>query len=158
MRRWVLRWWAWQIATASASLGLLETRFGLVPDLGGTVRLPGLVGQARAKKMMWLAQRLDGKTAGDIGLVEEVVGDDDTDEDAFASDGAQRLLSIRIGTRRRSAAQFRLSRQADIDTLLELLLRLRVMSADPSAAGTRGPRRRKYSRAASRGRASTGAT
>ncbi len=61
------------VATKDASLGLLEARYGLVPDLGGTQRLPRLVGPARAKKMIWLAERLSGDEAERIGLVQQVV-------------------------------------------------------------------------------------
>lgn len=53
------------------------------------------------------------------------VGDDDTDEDAFASTGPERLLSIRIGTKPPSLAQYRLRRQVDVDQLLRALLELR---------------------------------
>jgi len=53
------------------------------------------------------------------------VGDDDTDEDAFASAGPERLLSIRVGTRRPSMARYRLRRQEDLDLLLRALLELR---------------------------------
>jgi trehalose 6-phosphate phosphatase len=53
------------------------------------------------------------------------VGDDDTDEDAFASAGPERLLSIRVGTKHPSAAQYRLRRQTDVDALLESLVALR---------------------------------
>jgi trehalose 6-phosphate phosphatase len=53
------------------------------------------------------------------------IGDDDTDEDAFASAGPERLLSIRVGTRKPSKAQYRLRRQLDIDLLLKVLIELR---------------------------------
>jgi trehalose 6-phosphate phosphatase len=53
------------------------------------------------------------------------IGDDDTDEDAFASAGPERLLSIRVGTKRPSKAQYRLKRQMDIDHLLKVLIELR---------------------------------
>jgi trehalose 6-phosphate phosphatase len=53
------------------------------------------------------------------------VGDDETDEDAFGSAPADRLLSIRIGTRRPSRARYRLRGQRDIDLLLAALLTLR---------------------------------
>jgi trehalose 6-phosphate phosphatase len=52
------------------------------------------------------------------------VGDDETDEDAFASDHPSRLLSIRVGSRP-SSARFRLRRQSDIDALLTVLRELR---------------------------------
>jgi trehalose 6-phosphate phosphatase len=64
------------------------------------------------------------------------IGDDDTDEDAFASAQPDRLLAIRVGTKRRSAARYRLPRQADIDELLRRLLALRPTAAD----GGRGRR------------------
>ena len=53
------------------------------------------------------------------------IGDDDTDEDAFASAGPERLLSIRVGTMKPSKAQYRLRRQLDIDRLLKVLIELR---------------------------------
>lgn len=66
-----------RVCTSDASLGLLEHRYGIVPDLGGTQRLPLLVGPGRAKKMIWLAERIDGNEAGRIGLAEVVVDPDE---------------------------------------------------------------------------------
>jgi enoyl-CoA hydratase/carnithine racemase len=68
-----------RVVAADAQLGLLEAKYGLVPDLGGTQRLPLLVGPGRAKKMIWLAERIDGVEAGRIGLAEVVVEGDDVD-------------------------------------------------------------------------------
>ncbi len=62
-----------RVLATDASLGLLEMRYGLVPDLGGSTRLPHLVGPARAKKMIWLAERIDGSEAERIGLAELAV-------------------------------------------------------------------------------------
>jgi trehalose 6-phosphate phosphatase len=55
------------------------------------------------------------------------VGDDETDEDAFASDRPVRLLSIRIGFAGESKARFRLRGQTEIDALLRILKELRPM-------------------------------
>jgi enoyl-CoA hydratase len=68
-----------RVMAQDASVGLLEARYSLVPDLGGTQRLPPLVGPGRAKKMIWLAQRIDGAEAGRIGLAELVVEPADLD-------------------------------------------------------------------------------
>jgi len=57
------------------------------------------------------------------------VGDDDTDEDAFASGSADELLSIRVGTRGSSAARYRLRSQMEIDRLLKTLVDLRRVNA-----------------------------
>jgi trehalose 6-phosphate phosphatase len=53
------------------------------------------------------------------------VGDDRTDEDAFRAGRSPRLISIRVGHRAASAAQYYLSGQRDIDRLLERLIALR---------------------------------
>jgi enoyl-CoA hydratase len=66
-----------RVASDDVSLGLLEHRFGIVPDLCGTHRLPLLVGPARAKKMIWLMEKLDAAEALRIGLVELVVPADE---------------------------------------------------------------------------------
>lgn len=65
-----------RVVTADASLGLLEAKYGIVPDLGGTQRLPALVGPARAKKMIWLGERIDGRAAETVGLADEVTEPD----------------------------------------------------------------------------------
>ena len=54
------------------------------------------------------------------------VGDDDTDEDAFASDGPERLIAVRVGRAAVSKAPYRLHHQADINELLRLLITLRT--------------------------------
>jgi trehalose 6-phosphate phosphatase len=53
------------------------------------------------------------------------VGDDETDEDAFAAARSDRLLSVRIGTARHSCAAYRLKDQRQIDRFLRRLLALR---------------------------------
>lgn len=58
------------------------------------------------------------------------IGDDATDEDAFLSAPPSRLLAIRVGTSRKSAARYRLRRQSDIDRLLRTLLKLRTPVPD----------------------------
>jgi trehalose 6-phosphate phosphatase len=54
------------------------------------------------------------------------VGDDQTDEDAFASGTPDRLLSIRVGSRGATRARYRLHTQRDIDLLLKHLLHFRA--------------------------------
>lgn len=56
-------------------------------------------------------------------------GDDVTDEDVFRRRFDVPAVTVRVGGRARSAAGHRLRRQADMDRLLELLLRVRRESA-----------------------------
>lgn len=80
-----------RIAGDDARFGLLETNWGLMPDLGGTVWLPQLVGPAKAKELMWLADQLDAAEAQSLGLVNRVVPADDVRGEAMAL--AERLAS-----------------------------------------------------------------
>ena len=68
-----------RIVADDCQMGLLETRWGLMPDLGGTVWLPRLVGPAKALEMMVLAQRLNAVELLDAGIVNRVVARDDLD-------------------------------------------------------------------------------
>lgn len=53
------------------------------------------------------------------------VGDDETDEDVFALDDPARLVTVRVGAKRRSRAAFYVPDQKSVDTLLATLLELR---------------------------------
>jgi enoyl-CoA hydratase/carnithine racemase len=56
--------------TERASLAVLEPRWGLVPDLGASWRLPRLIGQGRATELLLSARRVDAEEALRIGLAE----------------------------------------------------------------------------------------
>jgi methylglutaconyl-CoA hydratase len=62
-----------RIAVEGAELALTEVRLGIMPGAGGTVRLPRLVGEARAKEMILLGRRVSAARALEIGLVHQVV-------------------------------------------------------------------------------------
>src|SRR5215204_3792138 len=55
--------------------GLLEFKYGILPDLGGTQRLPRAVGAAKAKELIFTASQIDAEEALRIGLTERLVPD-----------------------------------------------------------------------------------
>lgn len=61
-----------RVASEDAKIGLTETRLGLIPGAGGTQRLARVVGLAKAKEMVFLAQRLGAEEAQKVGLVNRV--------------------------------------------------------------------------------------
>jgi enoyl-CoA hydratase/carnithine racemase len=55
--------------------GLLEFKYGILPDLGGTQRLPRVVGAAKAKELIFTASQIDAEEAFRIGLTQRLVPD-----------------------------------------------------------------------------------
>ncbi len=66
-----------RIFARGISVGLLEHKYGIIPDLGGTQRLPRIVGSGKAKEMIFTAARIDGDEAHRIGLCEQLVADEE---------------------------------------------------------------------------------
>jgi 2-(1,2-epoxy-1,2-dihydrophenyl)acetyl-CoA isomerase len=62
-----------RIAAEDVRFSMLEVRFGLVPDLGGTGRLARLVGQARTKEIVWTGRTIEAEEAERVGLVNRLV-------------------------------------------------------------------------------------
>jgi enoyl-CoA hydratase/carnithine racemase len=63
-----------RIAAQNAEFGALERRWNIVGGDGMTVRLPLVVGFARAMELIITGRRIDAEEALRIGLVNEVVG------------------------------------------------------------------------------------
>jgi enoyl-CoA hydratase/carnithine racemase len=61
-----------RVVAADAVIGLVETRVGLLPDLGGCSRLPAIVGLGRAKELIMCSKFVDGTEAERIGLANRV--------------------------------------------------------------------------------------
>jgi enoyl-CoA hydratase/carnithine racemase len=69
-----------RVMAADAVIGLVETRVGLVPDVGGSSRLPAVIGLGRAKEMIMASKLIDGIEAERIGLVNRVAPADELEE------------------------------------------------------------------------------
>lgn len=64
-----------RFAAPDAQLSVMESRWGLVPDMGISRSLPRLVGVDVAKELTFTARRLSGEEARQIGLVTRVAAD-----------------------------------------------------------------------------------
>ncbi|APW96706.1 enoyl-CoA hydratase [Halobiforma lacisalsi AJ5] len=67
-------------AAESARFGASFINVGLVPDAGGTVTLPRLVGLRTAKELAFTGRLLDAAEADDLDLVNETVPDDELED------------------------------------------------------------------------------
>ncbi|WP_153735146.1 enoyl-CoA hydratase [Aquibacillus halophilus] len=61
-----------RIAEEQATIALPEVKLGIFPGAGGTQRLPRLIGEARAKEMMFTGEAVGATEAERIGLVNRV--------------------------------------------------------------------------------------
>ena len=120
-----------RFAADDVKMGLLELNWGLMPDLGGTVWLPRLVGPAKALEMMITGARLGADELLALGIVNRVVARAELDStvDGFVSDLLKRPpLAVRgskaavrgglgepspVGMRAAAVAQLACLRSAD---------------------------------------------
>jgi enoyl-CoA hydratase/carnithine racemase len=96
-----------RIAARGTRLGMLELQYGILPDLGGTQRLPRIVGVGKAIELIATAAKIDADEAFRIGLVERVVSDEElweTADDLAATIAAQPPLAVRGAKRAVHAA------------------------------------------------------
>ncbi len=61
-----------RVMAADALIGMPETRVGLIPDVGGSSRLPAVVGLGRAKELIMTGKLIGAEEAERIGLVNRV--------------------------------------------------------------------------------------
>uniref|UniRef100_A0A1I7UZ21 Enoyl-CoA hydratase domain-containing protein 2, mitochondrial n=1 Tax=Caenorhabditis tropicalis TaxID=1561998 RepID=A0A1I7UZ21_9PELO len=62
-----------RVASTKAKMGLVETKWALIPGAGGSQRLYRIVGVAKAKELIYTAEVFDGKTAERLGVVNHCV-------------------------------------------------------------------------------------
>lgn len=80
-----------RIFAGDARVGLTETRYGLLPDMGATFRLPRIVGEGRARELILLGEVIGADEALRIGLANRVVGGGELASAAF--EFAERLAA-----------------------------------------------------------------
>ncbi len=101
-----------RIAEEQVKIGLPETKLGLFPGAGGTQRLPRLIGESKAKEMIFTGEPISAAEACRIGLVNRVV------PTGCALQGA---IEFAKPFTNRSLASIRLAKRA-IDEGMELIL------------------------------------
>ncbi len=65
-----------RIASENSRMGQTEINIGLIPGWGGTQRLTRLIGQTKAKELIFTGKMIDAKTAEQLGIVNFVVPQD----------------------------------------------------------------------------------
>ena len=120
-----------RVATEDAAFSVMETRWGIIPDLGATHRLPRLIGLGRAKDLAFTGRIIDGREAEALGLVERLVPPGEHHDQALswaaelasgpplALSGIKRLMNasfsepVRTGLEREEMVQRRILASSD---------------------------------------------
>jgi 2-(1,2-epoxy-1,2-dihydrophenyl)acetyl-CoA isomerase len=93
------------LAAKSAQFLQAFARIGLIPDAGGTFVLPRLIGDARARALMMLAEPIAAEQAQAIGMIYRAVDDEDLMGEAHTV--AERLAAgstLALGLMKRALA------------------------------------------------------
>jgi enoyl-CoA hydratase/carnithine racemase len=69
-----------RISSSDGQFGLPEVKFGIIPDVGGSTRLPAVVGLGRAKELIMTAKTIDATEAERIGLINRVVAPEELEQ------------------------------------------------------------------------------
>lgn len=122
---------------AATGFGFPETRHGMIPGLGGTVRLPRLVGLEIALDVILSGRRIPAPEAREIGLVDALV-DATGFEDAVRGWVLERVEQGRL----RTGVRRRLARRVMEDTapgrrLVAMRAGRRLLGGDSPAAARR---------------------
>ena len=72
-----------RVASERSELGQPEHDLGLLPGWGGTQRLARIVGEGRAKEIIFTADRYEAETLAEYGFLNEVVANDELDDRAW---------------------------------------------------------------------------
>ena len=89
-----------RIAAPDATLSVMESRWGLIPDMGITRSLPRLVGIDVAKELTFTARRIDGNEAAALGVVTRTADDPHAAAQELAAEIAGRSPDAVRGAKR----------------------------------------------------------
>jgi enoyl-CoA hydratase/carnithine racemase len=114
-----------RVLAEGTKVGLLETRYGIMPDMGATVRLPRIVGESRSRELILLGEIIDAAEALRIGLANQVVAGDDLDAavNALAARIASQPPIAMRGARRAIDAAWHRSPEESVEVAIEAQIR-----------------------------------
>ncbi|KAL0352351.1 UNVERIFIED_CONTAM: putative enoyl-CoA hydratase 2, mitochondrial [Sesamum calycinum] len=114
-----------RICGEDAVLGLPETGLAIIPGAGGTQRLPRLVGKSKAKELIFTGQKIGGRDAMSMGLVNYCVA---------AGEARAKALEIARDINQKGPLAIRMAKRAidggvELDMASALALRKTAMNS-----------------------------
>src|SRR5262245_35303811 len=114
------------VAAESAKFNQAFIKIGLTPDCGGTCILPRLVGWKRAAELMFTGDMVNAQQAKEMGLINEVVPDDELME--FVLNLAGRLAAAPTAAIGRIKRMLEASATNDVQAQLDLERTIQIES------------------------------
>jgi len=100
-----------RVASERAVIGQTEIDLGIIPGWGGTQRLPRLVGDEVARRMIFFGERIDAQDAHEYGLVGDVMAHDELDD--YVAGIAEELAAKPAGALRAAKEALNLERRRE---------------------------------------------
>jgi enoyl-CoA hydratase/carnithine racemase len=119
-----------RVLAADAVVGMPETRIGLIPDVGGSSRLPQVVGLGRAKELVMTGKLIGAEEAERIGLANRVAPPEELDA------AVQQLADELLACAPLAVALAKRVMDASARPALAATLELEVVSQERCAAST----------------------
>lgn len=107
-----------RLASEKAKFGQPEVGLGITPGFGGTQRLARLIGEGRAKELIYSAVNINAEEAYRVGLVNHVYAADSLLDEAKKL--AQKIIANAPLAVRLSKAAINRGMQTDIDTAMSI--------------------------------------
>lgn len=85
-----------RVLSSNATVGLPETRLGIIPGAGGTHRLPALIGLSRARDLILTGRRVAAPEAYFLGIADrlvEVIPEDERDASDLLAQARKAVLN-----------------------------------------------------------------
>jgi len=122
-----------RIATAvpNTQLGLPEVRLGFIPGLGGTQRLPRLIGLKVAVELILGAEPIDGQRALAVGLIDQLVHPDNL-LDAAESAAVALMQSGKKPKPNKAAQEMSAEKQKSFFAMAERAVRIKTKGKYPA--------------------------
>lgn len=125
------------IAAENTKFSMAYINYGLIPDIGGTYRLPRLVGPSVAKELILTGDKIDAQKALELGIVNRVVPEDKLMDETMAL--AKKLVRKSPIALSLSKIAIDKSLESDIESALQLesyMQGLCSLSEDSTEAAT----------------------
>jgi enoyl-CoA hydratase len=107
-----------RICSENTKFGLPEINLGIIPGGGGTQRLQRIIGQSKAKELLFFGEMIDAERAFEIGLANRVVAIDELMRSA--KEWAKKLAEKPVVAMRMVKRSVNAGANVDLDTALDL--------------------------------------